>query len=86
MKNISPRRLLLLGLALVAPMLLIMALGAKNAPEPSWPVLAQQTAEEISLSKAWDMLNEPLPGRRAAVVESDNKERGKQKRKKGKKK
>ena len=71
MKNISPRRLLLLGLALVAPMLLIMALGAKNAPEPSWPVLAQQTAEEVSLSKAWDMLNEPLPGRRAAVVNTE---------------
>lgn len=71
MKNISPRRLLLLGLALVAPMLLIMALGAKNAPEPSWPVLAKETAEEISLSEAWDMLNDPLPGRRAAVVNTE---------------
>jgi len=68
MKNIPPRRLFIFGLLLILPMMLVLAFGEQTREEEPWPILAKKTAEEISLSQAWDLLNDPSEGRRAAIV------------------
>ncbi len=57
MKRFSPRRLIILLLAFATPFLLVVML-APATPEEVWPVNAAKSAQEVSLTRALDLLRD----------------------------
>jgi cell division protease FtsH len=69
MKNLTPRRILILGLLFLTPLLLAM-MFVPSQDDAEWPATYAQTAREISLSQAYDLLQDPVEGREAAILDS----------------
>jgi cell division protease FtsH len=71
MKMPSPKRLLIIGTLLVAPLAVITLFGldrVEEARNPSWPYNIVDTASEVSLSEVVTLLRTETPDRRAAVL------------------
>lgn len=68
MKKSTRIKVAVLGLLLMLPLAATTLMSPVREQQMNWPDLAKNTAEEISLTQAWSLLNNPVPGRRAGVM------------------